>query len=226
MTHKITQSIFNNYTWFRTAKCATTTILTQLYKSTQITHDTTYPFGSDRDNEFFKSIPKQFIKSVKKINVDEYDVDHDGKFKFAFVRNPYDRLYSCWCNKLGRYNTYDKIPEKLGVEKFISSGDDVMTFKNFVKNVVNKCNVKYVNPHFASLVSLIPHTKLDFIGRFENLQQDFDIICDKIGIPHQQLPHKNASKYKHYTEYYDETRQIVAEKYAKDIEYFGYEFGE
>ena len=149
-----------------------------------------------------------------------YDNDKINEyFTFSFVRNPFDRTVSTYhflnsesCMKWPRSNRK--------IHNLVKS----MTFSEFIKNLF-----RIRNKHLESQFNYIAHNslKINFIGKFENLQEDFNIICDKIGIPRQQLPYKNKSKHKHYTEYYDEeTKQIVAERYAKDIEYFRYEFGE
>jgi len=125
--------------------------------------------------------------------------------KFSFVRNPFDKIVSQY-----HYNRSE-------------FGFQNSTFKEYVKawNAGKKISA------YPQYQRFYINEKLDFIGRFENLQEDFDTLCDKIGVPHQKLPHENKTNHKHYTEYYDdETREIVAEKYAKDIEYFGYKFGE
>ena len=144
--------------------------------------------------------------------------DWNTSFKFSFVRNPYSRAVSSW--KFGGW----------GASWNCSFSDFAKKIKN--EDLINPSNWSQLTFHTCTQLShlteyLTDKLIVDFIGRFENLQEDFNIICDKIGIPQQELPYKNKSKHKHYTEYYDdETRQIVAEKYAKDIEYFGYEFGE
>ena len=147
-------------------------------------------------------------------------------FKFLFVRNPYARQVSEWefAHKiLNLYEKLDNNTQKKDLEEDYRRKLKIKKFKNFKEFCLgfnNYCGYYYRDPDTDKVLP-------DFIGKFENLQQDFNTVCDKIGIPRKQLPHKNKSTHKHYTEYYDdETRQIVAEKYAKDIEYFGYKFGD
>jgi hypothetical protein len=186
-------------------KCGGTSLI-NILKQHGFSHNRSYGKDSLDPNEGrFGKIEKSYGNKI----ISTY-------FLFTFVRNPYDRMVSSY-HYLNKRLNGKHIP--LGVFK---------NFNDFVKNLFSisdhhwKWHYTLQHTHIQS-----KHRKCDFIGRFENLQEDFNIVCDKIGIPHQQLPHKNKSKHKHYTEYYDdETKSIVAEKYAKDIEYFGYKFGE
>ena len=147
-----------------------------------------------------------YMKKYASLNLNEY-------YKFTFVRNPWARLVSWYIYHIKFKTSYPRY-----FKEWVKTG---------MKSHWNKVDGSYWGDKDPiNCQSWIADEKqYNFIGKLENLQQDFDIVCDKIGIPQQQLPHKNATKHKHYTEYYDdETREIVAEKYAKDIEQFGYEF--
>jgi hypothetical protein len=66
---------------------------------------------------------------------------------------------------------------------------------------------------------------LDYVARFERLEEDWRIICNRIGVDAIPLPHENRSERVHYREYYDqETRDQVAKRFSWSIEQFGYEF--
>jgi len=202
---------------------------------------------SHKDKFIFVHIPKCAGCSLKEhlkencgnelINSDHHSLDAIFRtlgpqvkdyYKFTFVRNPWDRivsLYSFWLNQTPNSVFYQWDFEQVD---FIKNNN--LSFSDFVKLIPLNNSVFHEKPHFHPYIDhfMKDPTSFNFIGRIENLQEDFNIVCDKIGIPRQeQLPHVNKSKHKHYTEYYDnETREMIEEKYAKDIEHFGYKFEE
>ena len=133
-------------------------------------------------------------------------------FKFTFVRNPWDR-------EVSSYVFFSRI------------GLTELTFKERLKERANRIGNYFghkdiLRQTYNHMITDTHGRYLpDFIGKFENLQSDFDTICDKIGKSRVKLPHYNKTKRLHYSNYYDdETREMVANAYATEIEHFGYKF--
>ena len=107
------------------------------------------------------------------------------------------------------------IPKNRGHEVTKKMG----SFRNFVFS-----REKLSFTQTSCLVDGSGNLLVDFIGQFENLNEDFQSICHKVGIS-ANLPHINKSKRMGYQDYYDvETRDLTARLYAEDIERFGYTF--
>lgn len=131
-------------------------------------------------------------------------------FKFAFVRNPWDRLVS-------EYNFLLERPTH-GRHKKVKSLDD---FKQFIHMQIPRNDAYQINMLCDRQGKLL----MDFVGKLENLEQDWQTVCTNIGIPHQALQRKNATQHSHYQDYYDnESRQLVARYWSREIELFEYSF--
>ena len=137
--------------------------------------------------------------------------DLDSYFKFAFVRNPWDRMVSNW--KMFTSKKYFK--------RYIKSmtNIDLTSFEDFVK-----FSLENDNHHWQPQVSYLPD-KPDYIGRFETFEKDLKYICNIIGISLENIEHKNKTDRDLYWKYYNNTTyDLVSKFYSKDIERFGYTF--
>jgi hypothetical protein len=164
--------------------------------------------------------------------VSQLDSRYQDYFKFTFVRNPWDRLVSCYSQKL-----LDVTKESMGQRSSLSSsGSGIelyygMPFGDFVRAVYEIPDEK-ANIHIASQCRTIcdeeGHIMADFVGRFETLGKDFSYVAEKIGAPELQLPHLLRSSNRSgrsYAEFYDDRlAELVYQRYKKDVELFGYSF--
>jgi hypothetical protein len=156
-------------------------------------------------------------------------------FKFSFVRNPWDRIVSEY-----KYRGYPvKIDFKTYLFKHLPAPGWTDTYCHII-------------PQHDFLYDEAGKLLVDFVGRYESLQADFDKVCARVGIPPTPLPRVNRSMeearldtfrelrkqlrraiwsrerkhtFPHYTEYYDdESREFVGRLFGKDLEAFNYAF--
>lgn len=130
-------------------------------------------------------------------------------FKFAFVRNPFDRFISYCAFMTRAQGDFEKDPQRV--------------MRHFI-----------ANPPWAHILFQPQHGFVagedgqlltDHVGRVEEMQHSYDQIAGRIGIPSAALERVNSSRRRDYREYYDDSLKAgVAGLYSRDLLLFGYEF--
>ena len=138
-------------------------------------------------------------------------------FTFAFVRNPFDRILSAYKYLIGGFGNE-------GDTTFAQTS--LANFKNFNQFIreFEKSDELQSWLHFQSVFNFIDRP-VDFIGKYENIQADFNVVCDHIGLIRLPLECKNSSNHEHYSAYYNtRSKKIVEKMFARELEEFGYKF--
>jgi Sulfotransferase family len=129
-------------------------------------------------------------------------------FKFAFVRNPWDWQVSLYEFALAR-------PGHEQHALFKSFG----SFERYLEWRINEDR----NLQKDFLVDESGALLIDFVGRYERLEADFELVCRRLGVD-CRLPRLNQTPHRHYSTYYTpRLHALVAEAFREDIEFFGYQ---
>ena len=139
--------------------------------------------------------------------------------KFAFVRNPFDRMVSLFFYL--RRIQCPALPTEVDFETFcrhVAKGDHPPV------GLYNYSGLNQCNPMSAWLYDRDGRLLVDELGRYENLPEDFARIANQLGLP-DTLPHENRGSHGPYREYYTrESRLLVTRLYQEDLDRFGYQF--
>jgi hypothetical protein len=193
--------------------------------------------SSDRLGCIFIHVPKCAGASVKTslfgnvggghLRAKDYQIiysprEYARRFKFTFVRNPWDRLASAYSFlKSGGMNARDRAFADCHLSRYD-------TFEEFVIDWVNPQNVKLYY-HFQPQVHFLCvdgwPARLDFVGFFENLTADFAVICERLGGKAELgFMHQAKERVNYQARYTERMIRIVGDVYVQDIAMLGYNF--
>jgi chondroitin 4-sulfotransferase 11 len=176
----------------------------------------------------------------------------DDYYKFAFVRNPWDRLVS-WYQMIRHDGRLLPWYKRLSYEMIRKSGKVFPSSQRFLQKKHYKPLWQYVLRNSSEFDQFLFNCTdilddvdgkrsfmynqldyiadengeiiVDFVGKYENLAHDISAVLKALRVENRPLPHVNKSQHRHYSEYYtEETKNLVAERYSRDIKFFGYQF--
>jgi hypothetical protein len=161
------------------------------------------------DSNLFLLLLKKMIRDKQFNNRHCYN----NYFKFSFVRNPWARVFS-WYKNVMRDNHHKK---RFGVA-------DDCSFKDFLNKHMDQWELK---TQLYWLIDKKGDMPLDFIGRFENLNDDFGYVAEKVGLEDKALPKLISGDGVRYVQFYDdEMIDIINKIYKDEIMCFGFEYGQ
>tara|TARA_B100001059_G_scaffold235160_1_gene279934 strand:- start:1857 stop:2441 length:585 start_codon:yes stop_codon:yes gene_type:complete len=141
------------------------------------------------------------------------DKDRNNLFIFTFVRNPFDKILSTYLN-WSKNNTPD-------FDKYIDMVKNVVENKLYLyKGSINTNDIS----HFTPITVMIGDNKLDFIGKFENYENDIKKLYEMSGIKNLNEITIKKRNIDYRTFYSERNKKIINELYKDDLKEFNYTF--
>ena len=162
------------------------------------------------------------------------------EFKFCFVRDPLSRFISAYQWLLERkekqLNRYD-LQARKALLRYENFHDFCLNLENFTSDPDN-CPIHFY-PQSSWITDEHDNLTMDYIGKFESMNDDWKVICKHISIEYEPIWNKNKASWNWKSKLKsikkslnksvlqsfsltEETSDLIRKFYEKDYEIFGY----